>query len=125
MRELLEKEQYKHIAEIVNKEIGELKRQSIYVESGYVGIDAIVNSKLMYAQGQGIHPIYNINIPKGLQIDNLLMSSILGNLLDNAIRATAQTEEKYFFPTNFQQISIEKSRQNPHDHQNAQHNTGC
>ena len=71
MRELLEKEQYKHIAEIVNKEIGELKRQSIYVESGYVGI-------------------------KGLQIDNLLMSSILGNLLDNAIRATAQTEEKYF-----------------------------
>ena len=36
MRELLEKEQYKHIAEIVNKEIGELKRQSIYVESGYV-----------------------------------------------------------------------------------------
>ena len=25
----------------------------------------------MYAQGQGIHPIYNINIPKGLQIDNL------------------------------------------------------
>lgn len=96
MRELLEKEQYKHIAEIVNKEIGELKRQSIYVESGYVGIDAIVNSKLMYAQGQGIHPIYNINIPKGLQIDNLLMSSILGNLLDNAIRATAQTEEKYF-----------------------------
>ena len=95
-RQLLEKEQYKHIAEIVNKEIGELKRQSIYVESGYVGIDAIVNSKLMYAQGQGIHPIYNINIPKGLQIDNLLMSSILGNLLDNAIRATAQTEEKYF-----------------------------
>lgn len=96
MRELLEKEQYKQIAEIVDKEIGELKRQSIYVESGYVGIDAIVNSKLMYAQGQGIHPIYNINIPQGLQIDNLLMSSILGNLLDNAIRAAVQTEEKYF-----------------------------
>lgn len=96
MRELLEKEQYKHIAEIVNKEIGELKRQSIYVESGYVGIDAIVNSKLMYAQGQGIHPIYNINIPKGLQIDNLLMSSILGNLLDNAIRADSADRRKIF-----------------------------
>ncbi len=50
----------------------------------------------MYAQGQGIHPIYNINIPQGLQIDNLLIASILGNLLDNAIRASAQTEEKYF-----------------------------
>ncbi|MBU5478031.1 GHKL domain-containing protein [Eubacterium sp. MSJ-13] len=96
MRDLLEKEQYKQIAELVNKEIGELKKQSIYVESGYLGIDAIVNSKLMYAQGQGVHPIYNINIPQGLQIDDFVMASILGNLLDNAIRAAVQTEEKYF-----------------------------
>ena len=60
IRELLEKQQYKKISEIVDKEIGELKRQSIYIESGYLGIDAIINSKLMYAQGKGIHTIYNI-----------------------------------------------------------------
>lgn len=96
IRELLEKQQYKKISEIVDKEIGELKRQSIYIESGYLGIDAIINSKLMYAQGKGIHTIYNIKIPSGLKIDDEVVSSILGNLIDNAIRASLLTEEKYF-----------------------------
>ena len=96
IRELLEKQQYKKISEIVDKEIGELKRQSIYIESGYLGIDAIINSKLMYAQGKGIHTIYNIKIPSGLKIDDEVVASILGNLIDNAIRASLLTEEKYF-----------------------------
>lgn len=96
IRELLEKEQYTQILEIIDKEIGELKRQSVYVESGYIGIDAIVNSKLMYAQGQGIHTIYNIKVPAGLKINDAIVASILGNLIDNAIRAAASTEEKYF-----------------------------
>ena len=96
IRELLEKQQYKKISEIVDKEIGELKRQSIYIESGYLGIDAIINSKLMYAQGKGIHTIYNIKIPAGLKIDDEVVASILGNLIDNAIRASLLTEDKYF-----------------------------
>lgn len=37
IRELLEKQQYKKISEIVDKEIGELKRQSIYIESRLSG----------------------------------------------------------------------------------------
>lgn len=96
MRELFEKEDYEKIKIIMEKEIGELKRQSMYIESGYTGIDAIVNSKLVYAHGKGIHTIYNIKVPNGLKIDDMLIASILGNLIDNAIRAAALTEEKYF-----------------------------
>ncbi len=95
MRELLENKKYEELDEYLEKEAGELKKQSAFVQSGYIGIDAILNAKMVYAQSQNIHVFCNVSLPKGLNLDDGVMSSVLGNLLDNAIRAVMELEEKF------------------------------
>lgn len=94
MLELLEAEEYKKLKEYMQEEAGILKYQYCYVQSGYEGIDAILNSKMVHAKSQDIHVFCNISIPKGLSLDEGAMVTILGNLLDNAIRAELLVEEK-------------------------------
>ena len=95
MREMLERKEYEKMRMMLDDEIGILRKQSSYVDTGYTGIDAIVNMKIPYAQSKGIHVIYDIKLPDGLKLNNTAIASILGNLMDNAIRASLQTEEKY------------------------------
>ena len=95
MRELLESKEYERLNKFMQEETGILKYQSSYVQSGYRGIDAIINSKMIYAQGQDIHVFCNIRLPDGLLLDEGAVVTILGNLLDNAIRAEMKLEEKF------------------------------
>lgn len=87
MQELLKTKEYEKLEEYMQNETGILKTQSPYVQSGYKGIDAILNSKILYAKSKDIHTVCNITIPKGLSLNEDALVTILGNLLDNAIRA--------------------------------------
>lgn len=94
MLELLETKEYEKLKIYLQEETGNLKYQSDYVVSGYKGIDVIISSKIVYARSQGIHVFCNIGLPSGLSLDEMAMVTILGNLLDNAIRAELTSDEK-------------------------------
>lgn len=94
MLELLETKEYEKLKKYLQEETGNFKYQSDYVLSGYKGIDVIISSKIVYAGNRGIHMFCNIGLPSGLQIDEMALVTILGNLLDNAIRAEMYSKEK-------------------------------
>lgn len=95
MLELLETKEYGKLKKYMQEVTGSLKYQSDYIQSGYKGIDVIVSSKKVYAKSQGIHMYCNIGIPLGLSLDEMAMVTILGNLLDNSIRAEISSKEKF------------------------------
>ena len=79
----------------MQEEAGILKNHFGFVQSGYKGIDVIINSKAVYAQSQDIHLFCNIHIPSDLLLDEGAMITILGNLLDNAIQAELLMVKKH------------------------------
>lgn len=95
MLELLETKEYGKLKKYMQEVTGSLKYQSDYIQSGYKEIDVIVSSKKVYAKSQGIHMYCNIGIPLGLSLDEMAMVTILGNLLDNSIRAEISSKEKF------------------------------
>lgn len=94
MLELLEQKEYEKLKKTLQEESGTFECRSDYVQSGYEGIDAIINSKMMNAESRGIHVLCNIKLPGGLIIDEGAFTAILGNLLDNAIRKEMSQNEK-------------------------------
>lgn len=90
MTELAESGDFDKLKDYLNREIGEIKKDTNIVQSGYIGIDSIINSKQMLAQSHHLHMFCNVNLPDNLVLDNASIASVLGNLLDNAITAGAE-----------------------------------
>lgn len=66
-----------------------------YVSSGNTDIDSLLNLMLDDAKRELGEVSCKVCIPSGLEIEPFDFNVILGNLLDNAIRAAKQTKEKY------------------------------
>jgi len=66
-----------------------------YVSSGNTDIDSLLNLMLDDAKRELGEVSCKVCIPSGLRIEAFDLNVILGNLLDNAIRAAKQTKEKY------------------------------
>lgn len=65
-----------------------------YVITGNEDIDSLMNYKIRKAT-ECLHTVKtNIQIPENLNLNSFDLNIILGNLLDNAIEAALQTEEK-------------------------------
>ncbi len=64
-----------------------------YAKSGNAEIDAILNYKIYEAKKLQIEVALNLYIPKEMNIQTFDIIAILGNLLDNAIEATAKLKE--------------------------------
>ncbi len=65
-----------------------------YVMTGNEDIDSLMNYKIRKAT-ELLHTVKtNIQIPENLNLNSFDLNIILGNLLDNAIEAALQTEEK-------------------------------
>lgn len=65
------------------------------IETGNSVVNAIVNTKRQAAKQRNIKYDCNVNISKPLMIDEYDLCIILGNILDNAIKAADAAEEKY------------------------------
>lgn len=94
MQELLERHDYQELEDYMKEETGNLKQYAAVIDSGYYEIDAVINSKIMLAEGWGIHMCCTVNLPAGLELDKGAMVSCLANLLDNAINAEKSQDEK-------------------------------
>lgn len=65
-----------------------------YVRTGNRNIDSLLNYKLQKAQEVLREVETKINIPEKISLYSFDLNVVLGNLLDNAIEAAEQTEEK-------------------------------
>ena len=65
-----------------------------YVMTGNENIDSLLNYKIGKAKEMLYAVETKINIPEKLNLNSFDLSVVLGNLLDNALEAAVQTEEK-------------------------------
>ena len=72
-----------------------LNKKLFYYKTGNDTVDTILNIKQRTAENQGIVFIINAEIPDNSNIENAHFASILGNLLDNAIEASAKEETPF------------------------------
>ena len=57
------------------------------VESGNVSLDAILNSKLSYAEKKEISLNFKATVPQKLTVSDIDLCVLIGNLIDNAVEA--------------------------------------
>lgn len=86
------KESLNYISEIL-EDIGTRKDRSA---TGNTVIDSIINFKLQEAERRGIKTNLDLRIPEKLEIPSFDMTVILGNLLDNAIKAVNKVNENSY-----------------------------
>lgn len=84
---MAESGEFDRLKDYLEREMGEIRKDTSIVQSGYIGIDAMINSKQILAQSHHLHMFCNVNLPEDLALDNAAIASVLGNLLDNAITA--------------------------------------
>jgi sensor histidine kinase YesM len=86
------KETLDYISEIMD-DIGARKDRS---STGNTVIDSIINFKLQEAEQRNIKTNLDLKIPEKLEIPSFDMTVILGNLLDNAIKALDMVKDNPF-----------------------------
>lgn len=64
------------------------------IKTGNVMMDAVLNSKLSLARAKGISVEAKAIVPEKLQISEVDLSVVLGNLMDNAMEACLKIEEE-------------------------------
>lgn len=63
-----------------------------YAKTGNIELDSILNYKISEAERLGIQVALSVNVPEEFNFDPVDIVIILGNLLDNAIEATAKVK---------------------------------
>ncbi len=67
------------------------------LKTGNVSVDIILSAKIAKAKSNGINVTVKANLPDNLNITDVELSIVIGNLLDNAIEAcTASTDKEPF-----------------------------
>lgn len=83
----LESKRYEELHALYLEELGALKRKGNIIESGNLGIDSILNYKVECAREAGITVKHEIAVSGEISVSNGDLTTLLGNLLDNAIEA--------------------------------------
>jgi len=65
----------------------DLETVDIIIKTGNIMVDAILNSKISLALAKGISVSAKATVPENLNVSDIDMCVIIGNLLDNAIEA--------------------------------------
>ncbi|MBD5089811.1 MAG: GHKL domain-containing protein [Clostridiales bacterium] len=94
LRALAEEERYLDILAYLNVIEDFMENSKEYVISGNKEIDAICNFLLDKGVNKGIEVKAECNIPEEIQLPIFEINSILGNLLENAIEAAEESDEK-------------------------------
>lgn len=88
---------YNEVYDYLNALEEDLDRVDTYVKSGNLMLDAILNSKLSIAEQLKIAIHCKVQVPDNLNIADVDLCVILGNLLDNAIEGCAKILENQRF----------------------------
>jgi sensor histidine kinase regulating citrate/malate metabolism len=74
--------------------IGDLGESGLYSSTGNIALDSIINFKLGNAKDDNIQTDIALSVPSAINIEVQDIVAILGNLLDNALDAVANAQEK-------------------------------
>lgn len=85
-------ETQKHLIDIIDG----YKKGEDFICTGYSAIDSLINFKLQFAKNNGIKVNVTASIPSNLKITSFDSTVIIGNLLDNAVRAASSVSENGF-----------------------------
>lgn len=72
-----------------------LGKTLFYYKTGNDTVDIILNVKQKYAESKGIIFMINAEVPENCKISSADFSTMLGNLIDNAIEASKNEKEPY------------------------------
>lgn len=64
-----------------------LQNVDTLIKTGNVTLDAILSAKIAQAKAEGIAVTVEACVPEGLSLSDVELSTVVGNLLDNAIEA--------------------------------------
>lgn len=71
-----------------------LNENAMYSNTGNVAIDSVINFKLSEAESRDISVEADIDVPSDLPLDPSDITSVIGNLTDNAITAAQQLDKE-------------------------------
>lgn len=83
---------YEEMEQYLNDLDKDLTNIDTVLRTGNIMIDAILNTKLSLAINHGINIKAKATVPKNLQVSDIDLSIIIGNLMDNAMEATIKLE---------------------------------
>lgn len=92
MKAYLELNKYSDMEVYLNKLDSDLTSIDTVLKTGNIMVDAILNSKISIAIKENININAKATIPKNLQISDIDICTIIGNLMDNAIEASVKIE---------------------------------
>nr|WP_276536505.1 GHKL domain-containing protein [Tissierella carlieri] len=92
MKAYLELGKYEDMDEYLNELDKDLTNIDTVLKTGNLMVDAILNSKLSMAISQGININAKAIVPKNLQVSDVDLCIIIGNLMDNAMEAATKLE---------------------------------
>lgn len=90
----LNAKEYNEAKEYLSQILDQLNQTYTYIETGNSVLNYIINTKLEYAKQNGITVKAEIENISFKRVGSLDFSSLLGNLLDNAIEASLQSLNK-------------------------------
>ncbi len=91
----IEHKEYDNLSKYIERMELSTQNKNEYASSGNREIDSTINYLLQKAEKLISKAEINIAIPENLEIDIFSINVILGNLLENAIEASENSEEKY------------------------------
>ncbi len=96
LESLMKNKKYDNVLTSIEDELKIFADKAFYINSGNNTVDIVLNSKVNVAESRDITITVNAKITNEIKIDDIDLSVILGNLIDNAIEAaTKENEEKY------------------------------
>lgn len=95
MKHWIDENDIQSLKKFIDEEDKNIAAQTFYVRTGNTVVDVIVNTKQKIAEEKVIRFTINAIMPKECVITEMDIVCILGNLLDNAIEACEEQDEKY------------------------------
>lgn len=93
MKAYLKLEKYKEMDMYLDELDRDLKEIDNVLKTGNLMVDAILNTKLSMALSRDINVNAKATVPKDLQVADVDLCTIIGNLMDNAMEATIKLED--------------------------------
>ena len=95
LTQMIEEERLDDVKKYLHNENKLREQKMFYIKTGNSIIDTIINMKQNIAQKYNITYVANISLPTTIVIGDIDISTILGNLIDNAIEASKEEDEPY------------------------------
>lgn len=95
LSQMAEEGKLEEIKEYLQNENEMISKELFGIKTGNSVVDALVNTKRRIAEGMGIVFVVNAAVPGKLTMSEMELSTLLGNLIDNAIEAEQKEENPY------------------------------